>query len=342
METPDRLAAYLADELDPDDRRALDDELARDGRLRAELAAMRRADDALAGLSTPTPDDGFDARLDVFVDGVLAELDAVTDATASEAELATQAVPTAGAEPTRRATTDEPAPGTTGTDRSRWVLAAAAAVILLAGVGVATLQPFGGDDGPSSGAELSSLGDQDASDEVATESDDGVASAEGVLALPLQPTIVDEQRDLDDEDLDRLLSDPTVTEVAAARLDRDTGTEFGLQLQRQLGQPAGDDTDSAAGDMDDAGTERDVDRLFTRAGEPVDETLLADTERCLRTLLEAGPTAIPAYVELATVEGQPALIYGLVTIDPQDDGFTRREIWTLERSSCQVLRFAQA
>ena len=54
MDPADRIAAYLADELDDEQRRAFEDDLARDAALRADLDAVRRADDALAA-QAPTP-----------------------------------------------------------------------------------------------------------------------------------------------------------------------------------------------------------------------------------------------------------------------------------------------
>jgi hypothetical protein len=353
VDTPDRLAAYLADELDPADRAALDDELARDGQLRAALAAMRRADAALIALDPSSPDEGFDARMDAFVDGVLAELDELEPAGPGHDPVGT---------PDGAATSSQ-------TNRTGWVVAVAAAVVLLAGVGLATWQPFSGDDAADdAGAELSSADDAGGT---ATESTDEAMDGAGPMALPLQPTIVDGARVLDDDDLDALLDEPVLRELAGAGLGRDQGTDVGLELQRQLGQRAPDAPDDSAALGDDAAVmesddaadtdaedapeaeqeapaedaevaPRPDDGLLSRSGEPADAQLLADAQRCLGTLLEAGPTAIPVYLEGATVDGQRALVFGLVTIDPQDDGFTRREIWTLDRGTCQVLRFAQA
>ncbi|TVP67726.1 MAG: hypothetical protein EA340_10180, partial [Nitriliruptor sp.] len=82
--------------------------------------------------------------------------------------------------------------------------------------------------------------------------------------------------------------------------------------------------------------------IVTRDGRALGSEDAADLRRCLATLLKGGEQAIPTRVELLELDGTPAVSVGLVTLDPQSGAFTRIEVWTLERATCQVLRFDQA
>ncbi|MEX2324816.1 MAG: hypothetical protein WD576_03630 [Nitriliruptoraceae bacterium] len=71
MDPVDRLAAYLADELSPGEREALEADVARDPVLRGELAAMQRADYALKRVVSVGPPTGYTRRLLDVVDRTL-------------------------------------------------------------------------------------------------------------------------------------------------------------------------------------------------------------------------------------------------------------------------------
>ncbi len=108
MDPGERLAAYLADELDPGERAALETELTRDPALVARLERLRRAEQMLSSLHPVEPPPEFSRRLR-----------------------------TAVAEELRRSTVEErPTPSRRAL---RPLLAAAAAAAVVAVVGVGTL-----------------------------------------------------------------------------------------------------------------------------------------------------------------------------------------------------------
>jgi hypothetical protein len=74
--TPERLAAYLANDLDPAERAEVEDALARDPDLRRHLEQIRGSDDALSSLAQPEPSAEFSARLRAAVRDELRELEA--------------------------------------------------------------------------------------------------------------------------------------------------------------------------------------------------------------------------------------------------------------------------
>lgn len=65
----------------------------------------------------------------------------------------------------------------------------------------------------------------------------------------------------------------------------------------------------------------------------------AAAERCLPRLLEEAPDRlVPAFAEVASFRGEPAIVYGLLA--PDDGTLSRREIWILARDTCEVRFFA--
>jgi negative regulator of sigma E activity len=346
----ERLAAYLAGELDADGAAAVEAAVARDPRLRADLDAMRRADAALGSLPATELPAGFESRLRAAVDHELSTL------LRGELHTTAQAAP-----PARR---DELAVRRARRSRS-WVPAfagAAAAVVVLAGVavGVGVLGGADDQDGTADTAmTLESFADADAED---------AGEAEAGMALPEPgdgPTIIASDRDLDDGAADELLASIELEAVAERGFDADTGRSVGAAWRAALstlgpgagaaderaetaedGEPeleeAAPTDDDEAVEAEEAGPEVAGDtavRLF--ADGPLDDEALAAADRCLTEVIEADTDAIPVYLELASYLGEPAVVVGLVTFDPATDAFTRPEVWVLSRDDCQVLRFSQ-
>lgn len=348
MDTPDRLAAYLAGDLDPADASAFEEELARDPALRAQLAAMRRADGALLALRSPQAPDGFEERLRAALQPVLAD------------ELGNAGVPEEA--PTSTGTFDELASRRAERDqrRGRWlpavagVAAAAAAVVVIGNV-----VEFGGDDadmdtGDSGVETMADDAEMESFDE--TEGDD--AEDAGAPPPPDGPTVVSSERALGEQDLEALLAAPELEGVTAQGYGSDEGTVIADGWSLALGaDPAQDDAmaddeaadDEAAGDTAEEGTESDADGssaaeavpesapMQTRGSAPLSEDDEATVARCLNYLMEGedAPDAIPAYVELATYDGDDVLVFGFVTEDPSTGAYTRTELWVVGRDDCE-------
>lgn len=352
MDAAERLAALLADELDADERLALEAELARDPGLRADLDAMERADARLAELQPPAPTAGFERRLDELMTTTLAEV-------LGDAEPRTVGSGASGADDEFTARRDR------SSRRLQAMIGVAAAAVVLAGSGVllTSLGSFGGDDAAET-AEDSGAAAVTGSAE--PESDPSDESLETEAFVTDGPVVVSEDRTLDDDDLDELLAAGELDVVASQRYDDDLGREVAGQFQSDLGVRApqesgaadldrdgsGDDSEgSDASAEDDAPQEESTDdgdmavssvpELLTRDGAPLEPAATADVARCLEEVLSADPGAIPAYAELATYEDAEALVLGLVTLDPETGAFTRSELWVLDRATCQLLRFVQ-
>jgi hypothetical protein len=324
VDPAERLAAYLAGDLDADEHTALEAELARDAALRGELAGMRRADAALAELSSPTPPVGFEDRLRAALAPVLAgELGSDADhATA----VAAPASPTGDELAARRRQRRE---------RPRWVpvLGGVAASLVLVAAGISAVSLLRGDDAEDGFAVTMDAMTDDA----------GAPEADGD-----GPVVVTEGRSLDSDDADDLLAGPVLDELVGRELDPATGAELAERWSAQLGADATTalqlpSDERAEGDVPDAAADDEA----VEETAPAEEAAAADVDdgtaiaRCLTELLGGGDAAIPAYVELATFEDRPAIVFGLVSVDPATGAFTRPEVWILDRADCQVLRFSQ-
>jgi hypothetical protein len=341
----ERLAAYLAGELDADESAALAAAIARDPRLRAELDAMQRADDALGSLAPTDLPAGFESRLRAAVD---TELSTILRPHGAEGAAASVEDDT-----TTHRWTDQLAARRARRARS-WVpafagAAAAVAAIAVVGIGVGVLG--GGGDMDDVAGDM----------EMTLEADDADGSEEaGMLPAPGPgegPTVIAQARDLDDDLADELLSSIELQAVTDLALDADEGGSFGAGWRQALANfhTAADDTadeDVAVEDAPQTETDEDVAATFDRTfAEDVTVRLFADTppsdeelaaaDRCLAEVLAAGTEAIPVYLELATYQGEAAVVVGLVTFDPATEAFTRPEVWVLAREDCQVRRFSQ-
>jgi anti-sigma factor RsiW len=350
----ERLVAYLDGELDPDARRAVEEELAVDAALRADLAAVRRADTVLDGLRSPTPADGFDARLLAALEPTIAEVlrrdpEAAADPTdatdrAGEERDTARATEAGAARPwTATAATHGPEIDTTLEDElaarranrptsatPRWATVAAgvaAAVLLLAGGGLVLTNLLGSGDDADDGAAFDTMAESDDAGDDAVES--GPAAG-----LP-GPEIVRSERDLDAGAVDALLSSGALATFVDAALDPVAGGDVARDYRFQLG--AGEpeaSVESEPGASEESEQDRSTD----------DADVADDTDpigRCVAEVTRDAPAAIPVYVELASFEGTPVVVVGLVTVDPATGAYTRPEAWVLDRASCQPLRFSQ-
>jgi hypothetical protein len=277
----ERLAAYLSGELGDVERREVEAALERDPELRAELARIRRADEALAALPRPEPTAAFSARL--------------RESVRTEMRTGAQTPPLAERASRR--------------GRQRRTLAP----VLVAGAAAAVI----GVIGVSTGWVLRGASDFDA--EVAMED---VAEAE----VPVHLTT----NDFDDTELRRLAVNvdtqyvihPDTTVEEAAPL----GDSLVGQLLRSDGVAPAAETDA----LTDAPA-ADVDR-------PADDPVAA----CLPRVLEsADAPLVPVYVEVATYEDEPAVIYAFVTEEPESETYRRVETWALAQVDCAVLGSAQ-
>lgn len=315
METGERLAAYLAGELDPDERRALEAALARDPALRARLAAIRATDEALGALPPVDVPADFSRRLR---DTLAAEVDARLGADASEGT-----VHDLGHSRRRR----------DGAARWPQLAAAAAVVLVVGGVGV-------------------TLVTGDADDRSAQDTAGGAAAtAELAPAAPAEgPTVVAAGRRFDADSLRALADDARFDEIVDRRLTGSEAADAAARHESAIA-PEGDGAGGDAGIAADDGTDRgeaevlqappaDPDFGLRTVGE-VSEADLAAVRTCLPGLLEADGAVIPVYAELATFEGTDAIVYGLIGNDPEQERHRRVELWVVDREDCQVLHFAQ-
>lgn len=337
MDRAVRLADYLAGELDADEHAALEAELARDPALRADLQAMRAADDQLATIPPTHPPAGFEQRLDAAISD---ELAAALDAPAATSASATDELAA------RRARTAS-APGL-----PRWVTAvsgAAAAIVVLAGAGIVFTDVLGGTDDRDDALQTPSL---DAGEEEAFEADDLAddAVADG-------PLLLGGDRSIDDRDVEALLEDPDAFGVAARNLEVSAARDLARPFAQALGAGPVDDTaespeaddsgattaeaapEDPASDEDAPGPQREPAEL--RGDADLSAADRAQVGACLERLLVDAPDVIPTYAELVVFDGDDAIVFGLVTEDPESGRFTRREAWIVDRSTCEVRLFTQ-
>jgi anti-sigma factor RsiW len=357
VEPVDRLAAYLAGELSADEHAALEAELARDAGLRAELAAMRHADDALAGVTPTVLPDGARDRLLTALEPVFeAELgDPLATAAATSASSATPG-------PSHTAAVDELAARRRAGNRRSWLLGAGGVAAAVAAV--ALVGPILGDLGSDEDqADVTAL----SADEAAPESDDEAALDDaGGAAAPVGPTVVGSGRTIDTDGVAELLAAGELEAVVARDLTVDDARGLGASWASALGADAGGPTDDAfrtealtadgaeeaeapaessdTASADDGAAADTEDRSRAPAefgvadvqllGE-VSERDLEDVGRCLSTLVTPTSVLVPALVELVSFQGESAIAFALVG-DAGDGTVTRREIWILEREACEV------
>lgn len=308
METGERLAAYLAGDLDTVDARALEAELAGDPSLRARLARMRRLEEQLRGLPDVEPPSGFSERLAAAVRDELERRPVGGDELAARRQ--------------RRLGLPAWLPAAAG---------AAAALAVVVGIGTSLSGLRGGDDAADEGAAT-----------VMMEAPGDGAAGAGTTATG--PVIVDADQHYDSTSVQALAADEVFAGIVDQQLSGSAAEATADEYRRQLGDPRvaarmpEDDTatQESAGDAGDAAD--------TGADVPVegsDEDGAAAVDRCLDQLLVDEEPLIPVYAELARFEGEDAIVYGIVSPDPADGSYTRVEIWVVDRTSCEVVFFTQ-
>jgi len=344
LDETERLTSYLDGELEAGERRALEAELAGDHALRERLAALREADQALRTMGATELPPGARRRLDTRLAGVLDEV-----LSTSSEDMATPPPPTTAADDDALAASTVTSGGADELARRRRrrvlpaVTGVAAGLVLLAGglVGLGQLD-LGSDDASTAESADAMMSADDAAELAPAEPPD--AQGEG-----LGPVVIDDGRSTSTAELEALPADPELEALAGEALAPGEGEALAEQFQQLLlgGVPpttTGSVADTEAADEAEADeVERSVgSTIVTRDGRALGSEEAADLRRCLVTLLKGGEQAIPTRVELLELDGTPAVSVGLVTRDPQSGAFTRIEVWTLERATCQVLRFDQA
>lgn len=378
MDPAERLADYLAGELDADEHAAVEAALARDPALRAERERLQRADAALAALASPAPPQGFEARLHAALTPELAhQLGTSTPLASGTAATAT------GATPGERIAADEAAAArarrearASGTRGWRWVpaLGGVAASLLLLVVAVSVVSPFGADDAAEVASgdvevfddageqhaedavdDVGPMSDRDVLDEEAAEGapeetaggalaeeDDGaeVAAAEDAGAGVTGPEVVPSGRALARGEVDDLLAVPAARTLAGERLGEREGTVLAERWAAELGATIDLDTGVASDDPSGPAATPDPGAALL-ALLPAERTAVSG---CLTPVLTterpADAPAIPAYVELVTFEDEPAVAYVLVVPDATDR-FTGSQVWVVARDDCRVLAAAE-
>ncbi len=370
MEPAERLAAYLAEELSADERTALEAELARDAGLRAQLAAMRRADAALADEAATVLPDGARERLLAAVTPVL---DEVFDA----------AVPAAGGRSGADAT-DQLATRRAAANRRSWVvgLGSVAAAIAAVAVIVPALGGMGGADESGVAADapaedVATLSTEGSADDAGAETEAGGAAVDDGLPAPVGPTLLDSGRTLDLDAAEQLLAAGELDAVIDQGLLTDDAVALATTWLAAYGAEAsllqgvspatGDGTaDTEAADTepaDDTGeaasTEDAADEpMQDRAQAPspdvsvefgsadlqlfgdIDDDARDDVARCLTTLSTTRGLFVPVLAELVTFEGEPAVAVAVVR-QGVDGTLSQRELWVVDRASCEVVEELQ-
>ena len=308
---------------------------------------LERADRALEQLApTPLPE-GARQRLDAVLQGAFDEVlspHQVVDADAAPVAPTTAAASGRGTdELSRRRRSGRRrslVPVTTGV---------AAGLVLLAG-GVAGLSQLslGGDD------DAGTL-QTDQFEEMAEDAGPEPSSVEESLAADL-PVVIDEGRTVAEEDAPGLLDDPQLLALAQRSLSMEDGATLAEDVQRRVlgaaevsGFDATEEADDSAAPAEDADQDRTegpadagMAPLITRDGERLDAGVTEDLRGCLTELLDPGEQAVPVAIEVVTLDGGDAAVFGLLTLDPDTGAFTRIEAWTLALDTCQVLRFDQS
>lgn len=376
MDAAERLADYLAGELDADEHAAVEAALARDPALRAALGDLQRADAALSSLSSPSPPVGFERRLQA---ALAPELARQLAAAPSHAGATSEPAST----PAERIAADEAAAArarrearTAGARAWRWLPAfgGVAATLLLIAVAVNVVGPLGADDADvaadagllesadvedgaaedalDDGAMAEALDDPDAGAAEELESDAADDAAEGSalpeaddapiegMRLARGPEVVADGRALSPGEVGDLLAVPAARMLAAERLSDLDGAALAAAWSAQLGVPA----DPGVGITSDDGTpEGDGEAgAALLALLPAERTAVSG---CLAELLASDlvdeAAAIPVRVELVTLAGEAAVAYVFVVPDA-DERFTTPVVRVLARDDCRVLATAGA
>ncbi len=276
MTYEDRLADYLAGTLAPDDKARVEAELASDADLRATLAAMQRADAALARVTTPSLPTGFDERLRAALAPEIARHVASDDGVV---------VPLL-----KRLTTGP-----------RWVThaaAAAAGLVVIAGIGLATATMLGGGETDPMAALDAGVDHEEADDAVAS-----LAMPES--AMPHGPVVVASDRTVSAAALDEVALHPQLEALAAEALELAEGEQRSAEYRDALAAVTMDGSEPRALRAPEVAE----DDSATELSPPSSQAVMSCFD-----VIEGEPPAIVGYVEHAVNDdGDQVLIYGLVT-----------------------------
>jgi hypothetical protein len=234
----------------------------------------------------------------------------------------------------------------------RWATAvsgAAAALVVLAGAGVMVSGVLGGGDDAGT-FETQSL---DTADDGEMPSDDAGDSAAGSIAVD-GPLLLASDRDLDEDAVRALLDDPDAFGLADRDLDAAAADQLSGPYAQALGAQSGSEaptaesdamdapeSEDAAEDSADEGADADAGAAELRMGPDISRADREQVGACLTELIGTEPGIVPVYAELASFEGSPAILFGLVTESPETGQFTRREVWVVDRSTCEVRLLVQ-
>ena len=318
MDTGERLAAYLAGELDPEEVRRLEAELAREPALRTRLARLRRLEQALGAMPAVEVPAAFSQELH---DVLQRELDGRP---AGRDELAERRAAGSGR---RRAFGGLPS----------WLPAAAgAAAVLVAVVVVGTSLPMGGSDDAGDGAETTALQGEAAEESAGDAGSARVTAADG-------PVVVSEGRSYDADDVQALVGSGELGMLAERALGEGEATELAERYRSAFEGSAGADTLAEDGDANEpaADEQSSPTSLRIEGSEEVHPEDLAAIAGCLDAILSESGPLIPVSAELARFDGTEAIVLGMVGHDPATGAFTRSELWVVARDTCEVLFFAQ-
>lgn len=304
MTTGEQLSAYVAGELDAEERAAVEAALEDDAQLRERLGRLHRSEEALSALPAVEPPAGFSDELHATLDRELEEHGSAGGAD----ELAA-----------RRRSRFEAL-------RPLGVAAAAAAVIALFGVaGVWLLQGGGGsgDEAASTAMDAPDLG---------------------------QVPVVETDNDYDEQQLRRVAVNAEIRTLVPQDFTAQEARPLAERLQSDLldradggaGAVPAPEGGEAAEDSAEGDTSADSQTFGTARSEVVGAAPVEAVGRCLSTVLQdARAPLVPVYVELARFKGAPAVIYTLVSEDPESGTYQRVEVWAVSPNDCQVLSFAQ-
>jgi hypothetical protein len=318
LETGERLAAYLAGDLDASAAAELEEELARDPALRAELGRIRRVDDALGRLPAPEPSAEFSERLR-HIAGQAARADATAQHPSGDPRRTTAGGGGTDELDRRRAS------------RRRTVVplaGAAAAAALIGVIGVVTGYGLRGADRET--GVIASL-DRPIPEVIVRASDNDYSELElGRLAVNVDTTAhvlpgstAEEAAPVADAIVGRLLRrDSTVP---------DDGT-------RTTDGPVPDRAEQAAEETADLA--EDVPAV--ESGPAPDGAGVPAAERCLPALLQQSEQPlVPVYVEVARFEGEPTVVYAFLTEEPESELYRRVEVVAVDQATCDVVGSAQ-
>ena len=326
------LSAYLAGELDAAETAELEHRLASEPKLAAQLDTLADVLVALGGYDTVDEPAGFAQRLDERL-----------AAASAPADLA--------AHRRRRAAS------------TQWLrIGSVAAVIALGAVMAGTMVRSGGggtvamdsamDEGATSEA-AAALSDPGTSRPAAPVIlDDNVAVA-GKEALRLRYSDVPEAQGLlgvpRDEAAELAVA---FTEAVSNRGERSavqesavtSGSDAKTAGDAGTGGGAGDETESAGdGEADAAAAPPAPDPDAARDLESRRRAVRAAAgDRCLAAIIrEADAAPVPVRVETVRYDGEPAVVYVLVTATPRSAELDRMEVWVVRPDDCTVIVFQQ-